>query len=120
MPKDAKLSFVLIEWTDATGGSGWRDAQGCADDRLAQVFTVGIVLHETDEYVSVAQNISADENAAMVDNTTIIPKANIINVQQLVETEVAKKCKRKTKAKKSTNKQPKTSSAKRKAGACQN
>jgi hypothetical protein len=118
MPENAKLSFVLIEWIDAAGRSGWRDAQSCAEDRLAQVFTVGIVLHETDEYVSVAQNISADENAAMVDNTTIIPKANIINVQQLVETEAVKKCKRKTK--KNTSKQPKNSSTKQKSKACWN
>jgi hypothetical protein len=115
---EAKLSFVLIEWIDATGGSGWRNAEGCAEDRLAQVFTVGIVLHETDEYVSVAQNISADENAAMIDNTTLIPKTSIISIQQLVEEkETAKKCKRKSKAK-STNKRPKTSSAKRKAKVC--
>lgn len=82
--KEAEQPLYLVEWFDAKGDTGWRTVAESVNERLAQVFSSGFVLEETDEYITIVQSISADESAAMVDNRIVIPKVNIVSVKQLI------------------------------------
>ena len=88
-----KLPVYLIEWLDATGDSGWRNIEHALP--LAQVFSVGILVEETEDAYTLVQSVSGDDNRTDIDNSIVIPKSGIQKVTHLeVPTKVKKRSKK--------------------------
>jgi len=107
-----KPPFVMLEWNDAAGASGWHNIKDTEEDGLAQVFTIGILIKETEEYYHVAQSVSPSDEETLIDNTTLVPKVNVVSIEQLITDNGGKKCQEKPKTKNQTKK--KASRSKRK------
>lgn len=52
----------LITWLDASGGTGsWEHIENFQEKGPIHCQSVGFVVHETDEYVTIVQNLDGEE-----------------------------------------------------------
>jgi hypothetical protein len=86
--KQGNIPIYLIEWMDASGDSGWKDITQTIP--LAQVFSVGVLVDESEDCYTLTQSISADSHSTIIDNTVVIPKVGINKVTQLTTVEGCK------------------------------
>jgi hypothetical protein len=91
------IPIYLIEWSDASGDSGWIDIK--TKVTLARCFSVGILISDEEDSYTLAQSLSPScIDDTQVDNRIVIPKSGIIKVTHLTIKE--DKCKGKKRAKK--------------------
>jgi hypothetical protein len=76
MTEKVKLpSVVLVHWRDAAINSGY-DQHGLVD-----MHTVGFLVHESEEYITVALDMQPDHDCWR--NSSSIPRVNIISILQM-------------------------------------
>lgn len=77
------MKSVKIEWLDICSGTpNWTHIEDVAADVLRCV-SFGMVIKETDEIISIAQNYDAEDN--LVSDTMTFPKAIVTKVTILEE-----------------------------------
>lgn len=71
----------VVEWIDSQGDGSWHPLFEAKAEEVSRITTVGYVIGETDEAVTLAQSIDGkggnERRIAMVDNTITIPKVAI-------------------------------------------
>ncbi len=75
-----RLDVEVIEWVDSQGDGSWRPLGEAAKSDMSRCTSVGYIVGESDDAVTLAQSIDPgveDERRAMVDNTVTIPKVAI-------------------------------------------
>ncbi len=82
---DATWPVVAIRWVDAEarGGPGWEDLEDMVEFALrppAEVFTVGLLIHETEDYVAITDTRSPD----LTGGVQKIPKGWMLSIDHLV------------------------------------
>jgi len=81
-----KHPLVLIEWTDARGGySEWHyESDGCLDDGLCIVYTVGFLMRKRKDCYTVVMNIT-DRKDKDIECCDImhIPRSSVRSIQTL-------------------------------------
>jgi hypothetical protein len=87
---DAAWPMVSIRWVDAEarGGPGWEDLDEMIEYAIrppAEVLTVGLLIHETADYVALTDTRSPD----LTGGVQKIPKGWIVAIDQLVPAEPA-------------------------------
>lgn len=70
-----------VEWLDSTGMHGWRDLKENVSLEPDHCMTVGFVIKETDDYLTLLQSHTArkDGDLDSGDNSICIPKFAITN-----------------------------------------
>jgi hypothetical protein len=72
--------YVLVVWVDPTSGThGWKDLKDVAAIKPPVANSVGWIVNETDEFLTLISHQSEDE----VDGEVCIPRACIRQVQEL-------------------------------------
>ena len=81
--KPKKRKLVMIEWVDSvsTGGTVWNDLEDVEAAVVASVQSVGWVLSETKEQITLSPHIS--ESAEQCSGDLTIPKCAIKRVRKL-------------------------------------
>lgn len=66
------MKLVLVNWHDAAGGnkSGWRSLDSMKNDTLHPVMSVGFLLRQTSELVTVVPHVSGDQGDGEIDIPT--------------------------------------------------
>ena len=73
--------LILITWVDAaTDGHGWRPIEKIRSLVPPTVLSVGWIVKETDDYVTIISSYMDNDN---VDGDTLIPKGMITSRQRL-------------------------------------
>lgn len=82
--------LVLVEWLDAVGGTrgGWKSASDAGRDLPAKCRSVGWVIHEDDERITIAPHFAHDRD---VDGEITIPRDWAQSILELVEKPSRKK-----------------------------
>lgn len=75
----SKLPFkvVKIEWVDSISNSGWEGINSAKDIRPGNAVSVGFLLDEGDDYVTIAQDYIGDKGQEQVCNVMSIPRCAI-------------------------------------------
>lgn len=77
------IKLVMVRWTDTGGVHGWAARQERLKEvGLAECVTVGFVLEDTDQYLTLTESLSDDDHVGC---TTCIPKSAIMTVETLRE-----------------------------------
>lgn len=77
------VKLVMVRWTDTAGLHGWASREErLRDTGLAECVTVGFVLEDNDQYLTVAESLSDDDHVGC---TSSIPKSAITAVETLRE-----------------------------------
>lgn len=76
---------VWVRWIDTCGyGSGWRGIDDAHDNfRTTQIDTMGFVVRDDDEAITIAQSIDGDN--AMTDHVLTIPRVCLLAVWEIVD-----------------------------------
>ena len=77
--EDYAPEITFIEWVDATYGSGWESID--AHQPIATIWSVGMVVDETDDYVTIAASV--DEDMEMSNGVMTIPTSAIVTRYEL-------------------------------------
>ncbi|MCH2137172.1 MAG: hypothetical protein MK101_11430 [Phycisphaerales bacterium] len=82
---DSPWPVVSVRWIDAEarGGPGWEDLEEMVEFALrppAEVLTVGLLIHENDEYIALTDTRSPD----LTGGVQKIPKGWILALEHLV------------------------------------
>ena len=64
-----KIKGIYVEWLDATTKSGWHETSDCG---LLKCHTLGFLMDETDDFITVAATHVPDDSGMISSNT--IPK----------------------------------------------
>lgn len=54
------MKLVLVEWDDALENAAWRHIDDETDIKVVPIVTVGVLLKETDKYLSLIQTRGTD------------------------------------------------------------
>ena len=74
-------SLIYIEWEDATSCDDWSVARDVLEFRLSLIKTVGFLVFENDEVVTVSLNVDTSDHGCS--DYICIPKVNIKKRQGL-------------------------------------
>lgn len=82
---DSLWPVVSVRWVDAEarGGPGWEDLEEMVEFAIkppAEVLTVGLLIHETDDYIALTDTRSPD----LTGGVQKIPKGWILAMEHLV------------------------------------
>lgn len=75
----SKLPFkiVLIEWVDSVSNSGWEGINSVTDIRPGNAVSVGFLIDEGDNYMTIGQDYIGDKGQEQMCNVMSIPKVAI-------------------------------------------
>lgn len=77
-----KYPIIRITWRDATGvDEGWLDLEDVLKQNLSTIHTVGMLIADTDEYVTIA--LSYDEDNKNIAGYLTIPRVCITTIEHL-------------------------------------
>ena len=79
--------ITIIKWKDASCQHGWTDEKD-VDLRLRVITTVGTIVDENDEIISVTDSYGClpnEDGAELYNNIMNIPKVNIISRKDIEE-----------------------------------
>ena len=76
------MKIVLIEWVDSVRAFDWSLLED-VDEKSMDCISVGFLLKETDNYVTIAQNYGLKPE--QVCNLITIPKCSIKNIRKIKE-----------------------------------
>lgn len=74
--------IVLIDWKDSVKNSDWTLMED-VDEKPVNCISIGFLLKETDDYVTIAQNYGLEPE--QVCNLITIPKCSIKNIMEIKE-----------------------------------
>lgn len=76
------LKIAEVHWVDSIAGSGWTLTDDYKDDKPLGCFSVGILIDEKENAITIAQNFGIDPD--QVCNTITIPRCAIqsINIRE--------------------------------------
>lgn len=74
--------IVVIDWVDSIRAFDWTLMEDL-DEKLLDCISVGFLLNETEEYVTIAQNYGLKPK--QVCNLITIPKCSIKNIRKIKE-----------------------------------
>lgn len=74
------MRIVLVEWVDSAFAQGWMNKQLAKEHEISRIVSVGILLCENQERITVMQSISNKDDAG--DGITI-PKCSIKQMRRL-------------------------------------
>ena len=74
------MNMVLVEWDDAYSSGGWHVARSGVD-RVSVCTTVGLLIEETNQRLTIAQNFSS--TSGNIADTINIPKGCIKRIRIL-------------------------------------
>ena len=73
-----KAKMEMIEWRDATGDSGWAaDHEGAPVGELLLIRSIGYVIKDTEQVVTLAQSID-NGGEHQTDNRLTIPQSIVV------------------------------------------
>lgn len=76
--------LVAVDWTDAMGFQDWKPLEEAIRQKPAKCTTVGFLLNDNPEFVTIAQTISHSEaKVDIVDGVLCIPRPGIQKVTYL-------------------------------------
>lgn len=71
-----EYKIIYVEWVDSSHNTGWQTAEAALkEDHLLDCKTVGFLIKETDDHLTVAQSSAVDPD--QVDGVLTIPKVAI-------------------------------------------
>ena len=84
-----KYRHVSIHWLDAQSSCEWKHLDDIEDQQLALCISVGYLVHETKESLTLATDFASTDRLEIdsIGNTIVIPKSCIIKI---VENELIK------------------------------
>ena len=74
------MKMVKLTWLDSSAGGPWNRIDDIKKERLATCTTVGMVLREDEESITVVQSFDGAES---VDHFIVIPKFAIVKRKNL-------------------------------------
>ena len=74
-----KLKIVIVEWVDSSFSEGWV-GEDKFDYGICRIHSVGYLVHETKEFISIALNVGDNGQISDVMN---IPKAALLSMTEL-------------------------------------
>ena len=77
------MEIRYVEWVDSTGGNRWEPLGDVVKERPHQVRTVGFVVAEGDDYVTLAAGHDQQPAYENVDLYLVIPKLAILKSETL-------------------------------------
>lgn len=78
------MEVRYVAWVDSLGSSGWEPMADARDARPMRIFTVGFVLDEGDDYVTILQSYDERKTGRPhCDNYICIPKVAITEMRTL-------------------------------------
>lgn len=75
------MRMVLIKWVDSAFAQGWMSRDAVKSHQLSKCVSVGILVAENDEQITIMQSLSVDKDQ-MGDGLTI-PKCSIKRIRKL-------------------------------------
>ena len=75
------MRLAIVEWVDSTFAQGWMGRDAIRLHQLSRSVTVGILVDENDEKITIMQSLSVDREQAC-DGITI-PKSSIKRIRKL-------------------------------------
>lgn len=88
VPSNGVLMEVrYIRWIDSNGGEGWTNLSRLRTHRPCVIHSVGFVMSEDEEHVSLLQSFDVKDDPAQVngDNWIAIPKVAVLDTQVIGE-----------------------------------
>ena len=76
------MKIVVIDWVDSVRAFDWTLMED-VDEKPVNCTSVGFLLKETDDYVTIAQNYGLEPE--QVCNLITIPKCSIRNIREIKE-----------------------------------
>lgn len=76
------LKITEVHWVDSIAGSGWKLTEDYERENAADCFTIGILIDDGEESVTLVQNIGFEPE--QFNNTITIPKCAVksINIRE--------------------------------------
>ena len=74
-----KLKIVIVEWVDSSFSEGWVGKDEF-DYGISYITSVGYLVHETKEFISIALNVG---NNGQISDVMNIPKVAILSITDL-------------------------------------
>ncbi len=79
------MKIVRVEWVDSAFAQGWMDIEQAKNHTISHCTSVGILVHQDDEKITIMQSLSDKQDAG--DGITI-PKCSIKRMRMLKVKEV--------------------------------
>lgn len=77
------MKLVKVTWEDSCTNNRWRELEDAKHDTTVKVVSVGFLVYEDKEYLSVAANYGT--NPPQISNTITIPKKTIKKIQTILD-----------------------------------
>ncbi len=75
------MKLVLIQWVDSAFAQGWMSRESIDAHKLSKCISVGLLVAESDEQVTIMQSASVDKE--QYGDGITIPKCSIKRMRQL-------------------------------------
>lgn len=79
------MKIVVVEWVDSAFCQGWMSKERARGHQLSRICSIGILLHEDNEKITIVQDTSSDDD---VGDGITIPKVSITRIRQLKVKEI--------------------------------
>lgn len=75
------MKLVVVTWIDSTGSNTWQDIEQERKYKNPELFSVGWVINDTKEALTLGSSLLPNPSASMVGQTMTIPKGCIKKVR---------------------------------------
>ena len=74
------MMIACVRWQDPTTHTGWFSARKVPGLKVSNILTVGILIHEDEEFIRVALDVTRKGGA---NGIAVIPKKSIIKMRKM-------------------------------------